>query len=63
MDFPASTGGQLFDVGLGLDFELPGSRFAGHHLGAEWLQPVAQDLNGYQLERLGALSLVWGVRF
>jgi hypothetical protein len=62
MDFPDSTGGQQLGVGLGLDLHLPG-RFAGHQLGAEWLQPVAQDLSGYQLERLGALAVVWGVRF
>jgi hypothetical protein len=62
MDFPANTGGRFFDVGLGLGVDL-GGRFAGHQLGAEWLQPVAQDPNGYQLERVGALSLVWGVRF
>jgi hypothetical protein len=29
----------------------------------EWLQPVEDDVNGYQLERDGALSATWSVAF
>ena len=63
LDYPANYGGQYWDVGFGLNAKVTGGEFAGHHLAFEWLQPVAEKVNGYQLERDGALSLSWGYAF
>jgi hypothetical protein len=63
MDFPDNYGGRTWDVGLGLELSVPRGYLAGNRLGVEWLQPVAQDLHGYQLERQGALFVVWSVGF
>jgi hypothetical protein len=63
MDFPGNYGGQRGDVGLGLDAHVPGGFLAGNRLRVEWLQPVYDDFDGYQLERVGALFAVWSVEF
>lgn len=63
MDFPANYGGQFWDIGLGLNARIPGGRFAGNRLGFEWLQPVGNDFNGFQLDRKGALSATWSYQF
>lgn len=63
MDFPASHGGRYWDVGLGLNAVVPGGDFKGHRLGVEWLEPVHTDVNGYQIERKGALSATWSKAF
>jgi len=59
MDFPANYGGEYWDVGLGLNLTLPGGRLAGHQFGVEWLQPVQEQAEGYQLERTGSLYATW----
>jgi hypothetical protein len=63
MDAPASYGGRFWDVGFGIDAVVPGDRFKGNSLGLEWLQPVADDVNGYQLERKGQLFATWRCMF
>jgi hypothetical protein len=63
MDFPDNYGGQYWDVGFGLNAMITGGEFAGNHFGFEWVQPVAENLNGYQLEREGALSATWSLAF
>ncbi|TAN48936.1 MAG: DUF3570 domain-containing protein [Methylococcaceae bacterium] len=63
MDFPASYGGQYWDMGFGLNATVPDGRLKGNHFGVEWLQPVKDDVHGYQLERDGALSATWGMAF
>ncbi|MDR4513981.1 DUF3570 domain-containing protein [Nitrosomonas sp.] len=63
MDFPKNYGGQFWNIGLGVSAVIPGGRFAGHHLGFEWLQPVHTDVNGFQLDRKGALTASWSYRF
>jgi hypothetical protein len=63
LDFPSNYGGQYWDVGFGLNAMVTGGEFAGNHLSFEWLQPVADKVNGYQLDREGALSLTWGYAF
>lgn len=63
LDFPTNYGGQYWDVGLGLNARVTGGEFTGNHLSFEWLQPVADKVNGYQLDREGALSLTWGYAF
>lgn len=63
MDFPANHGGQFWDIGLGLNAIIPGGRFAGNRFGFEWIQPVRQDFNGFQLDRKGSLSATWSYQF
>ena len=63
MDFPANYGGQFWNIGLGVNAVIPGGRFAGNHFGFEWLQPVHTDVNGFQLDRKGALAASWSYHF
>jgi hypothetical protein len=63
MDQPTNYGGQYVDVGLGLNVTIPGGSFAGHSLKFEWLQPVYTNVNGYQLNRDGALAVNWSKSF
>ncbi|WP_442498661.1 DUF3570 domain-containing protein [Methylobacter sp. sgz302048] len=63
MDSPSSHGGRYWDVGFGLNAVVPSGSLAGNRLGVEWLQPVHDDVNGYQLPRDGALSATWSYAF
>ncbi len=63
MDFPRSYGGQFWNIGVGVNVNVPGGRFAGNHLGFEWLQPVHTDINGFQLTPKGALAASWSYIF
>jgi hypothetical protein len=63
MDFPANYGGRYWDVGFGLSAEVPIGDFKGNHLSVEWLQPIMDDVNGFQLEREGTLIATWSLRF
>jgi Protein of unknown function (DUF3570) len=62
-DYPSSYGGKYWDVGFGLSAMVPSGDFAGNRVSVEWLQPVEDDVNGYQLERDGALSATWSMAF
>lgn len=63
MDYPGNYGGNYVDVGFGLSATVPTGAFAGNRLAFEWLQPVYTDVNGYQLDRDGALSFTWSYGF
>jgi hypothetical protein len=63
MDFPENYGGRFWDVGLGIGAVVPSGYLAGNRLRVEWLQPVRQDVNGYQLERRGTLAVAWSIEF
>ena len=63
MDYRASYGGRYWDIGFGLNAVVPSGELAGNSLGVEWLQPINTDVNGYQLDREGALSATWSVAF
>ncbi len=63
MDNPTNYGGQYVDVGFGLSATVPNGAFAGNRLAFEWLQPVYTNVNGYQLDRDGALSFNWSYGF
>ena len=63
LENPANKGGQFWDLGIGVNFSVPGGEFAGHSLSVEWLQPVIHDVNGYQLEQEGTLAVHWGYAF
>ena len=63
MDYTSNYGGRYWDVGFGLNVVVPSGDLAGNRLGVEWLQPVHDDVNGYQLPRDGALSASWSYAF
>jgi uncharacterized protein DUF3570 len=63
MDFPANYGGRFWDIGFGLNAFVPSGRFLGNHVSVEWLQPVRNDMNGFQLERKGTLTASWSYHF
>ncbi|CAG7856123.1 hypothetical protein MCAMS1_00498 [biofilm metagenome] len=63
MDYPGSYGGKFWDIGFGLSAVVPSGDLAGNRVSVEWLQPVEDDVNGFQLERDGTLSATWSVAF
>ncbi|MEX2207453.1 MAG: DUF3570 domain-containing protein [Myxococcota bacterium] len=63
MDFPDNYGGQFWDLGFGLSARISSGYLAGNRFALEWLEPIHDDVNGYQLERAGALFAVWSVDF
>jgi len=63
MDYTGSYGGRYWDVGFGVNASVPGGDFVGNTFSVEWRQPVMDDVNGYQLERDGALSANWSYMF
>ncbi|WP_404356784.1 DUF3570 domain-containing protein [Methylotuvimicrobium sp. KM1] len=63
LDHPQNYGGRFWDVGFGLNVVVPGGEFSGNHLSVEWLQPVHEDVNGFQLERKGTLFATWSYMF
>jgi hypothetical protein len=63
MDYASSYGGRYWDVGFGINAFAPSGSLQGNNLSFEWLQPVSDDVNGYQLPREGALSATWSYAF
>lgn len=63
MDFPKNHGGRFWDLGLGVSAYVPSGDLAGNRLSFEWIQPLKDDVNGFQLERDGALSASWSYAF
>jgi hypothetical protein len=62
-DYAGNYGGHFWDAGFGLRVVIPGGIFRGHSLAVEWLQPLATDWSGYQLERVGELTASWSLEF
>lgn len=63
MDYAGSYGGRYVDVGFGLSVTVPTGDWQGNRFSVEWLQPVDDEVNGYQLERTGTLAATWGIMF
>jgi hypothetical protein len=63
MDYTANYGGNYWDVGFGLSATVPSGDLAGNRISVEWLQPVQDNVNGYQLERDGNLAATWSLAF
>ena len=63
MDASSNYGGHYVDIGFGLSAAVPNGPLAGNKLSFEWLQPVYTNVNGYQLDRDGALSFTWSYGF
>jgi hypothetical protein len=62
-DYPRNYGGKYWDVGFGINAFVPSGDLVGNNLSFEWLQPVSTDVNGYQLNRDGALAATWSYMF
>jgi hypothetical protein len=63
VDFPQNYGGRFWDVGFGLSAEIPIAGFKDNRLRVEWLEPVDDDFNGFQLERDGSLFASFKLKF
>jgi hypothetical protein len=62
-DYPRNYGGHYLDLGLGVSATVPSGSLAGNKLSFEWLQPMYTNVNGYQLNRDGALTFTWSYGF
>jgi hypothetical protein len=62
-DLQGNYGGRFWDAGFGINTVVPSGFLKGHRFSAEWLEPVHDDVNGYQLERDGTLWLNWSKAF
>ncbi|WP_053077628.1 hypothetical protein [Burkholderia cepacia] len=62
-DLPGNYGGRVLKVGAGLNAVFRSGPLKGHRIGVEYLTPVAQNLNGYQLEQRAALYANWSIAF
>ena len=63
VDFPQNYGGRFWDVGFGLSAEIPIAGLKDNRLSVEWLEPVDDDFNGFQLERDGSLFASFKLKF
>jgi hypothetical protein len=62
-DLQPNYGGRFLDVGFGVNTVVPSGPLKGHRFAVEWLEPVYDDVNGYQLERDGTLYVNWSKAF
>jgi hypothetical protein len=62
-DIQPNYGGRFLDIGIGLNAAVQRGVLQGHRFGLEWLQPVFQDVNGYQQKRDGTLYATWARAF
>jgi hypothetical protein len=63
MDYGNNYGGHYWDLGFGLSAQVPTGNLQGNRIGVEWLQPVYDNPNGYQLQRQGGLAASWSYAF
>jgi len=63
MDFPRNQGGRFWDLGVGVSASVPRGKFIGNQFAVEWLQPLSDDFNGFQLERKGTVNATWSYHF
>jgi hypothetical protein len=62
-DLQANYGGQFLDLGIGLNAAIQQGTLQGHRFGIEWLQPMHEDVNGFQQKRDGTLYVTWSRAF
>lgn len=60
---PNRRAGKRIDLGIGLNLLGTEAGLAGHRLAIEWLEPLAEDLDGPQLKSDGMLMLGWQKAF
>lgn len=63
VDYPSNYGGRFWDLGLGASYTVQSGTWAGNQFSIEWLQPLKDDFNGYQIERKGMLNANWMYTF
>ena len=63
VNYPQNTGGHYWDIGLGVRLSPSQGILNGHTVSFEWLQPVSDVVNVYQLERTGTFSPTWTYMF
>lgn len=63
VDFTQNYGGQFVDVGIGTNINISNGLFAGHALALEWIEPVHNNYNGFQLDRRSMLTASWQFHF
>jgi hypothetical protein len=62
-DLPSNYGGEFWDVGFGINTVVTAGSLKGHRLSVEWLQPIEDDVNGFQQERDGTFYANWSKAF
>ncbi|MGL4395456.1 MAG: transporter [Hyphomicrobium sp.] len=62
-DLQYNYGGRFWDVGFGVNMVVPDGALKGHRLSVEWLQPIRDDVNGFQQERDGTFYANWSKAF
>lgn len=62
-DYQPNYGGNFWDIGFGVNMVVPDGFLEGHRLAVEWIEPIRDEPNGYQLERDGTLYLNWSKAF
>jgi hypothetical protein len=63
VDYTSNYGGRSADIGIGLNGSFQNGTLAGTRWGVEWLQPVIDKPEGYQLQRKGSLVFNWAMHF
>jgi len=56
---PANHGGTWFEGGVGLNYSIRNGVLKGHRFAVEGILPLAQDLNGPQMQRDGMITAGW----
>ena len=62
-DIQPNYGGRFLDLGIGLNAAVQRGALQGNRFGIEWLQPLHQDVNGFQQKRDGSLYATWSRAF
>lgn len=63
VDWPQNYGGRYLDVGFGLNASVSSGMLKGNQVSVELVQPVQDDVNGYQVERQRILYASWSYMF
>lgn len=63
VDYSSNYGGRYWDIGMGLSATVPTGDLQGNRFGVEWVQPLSDDVNGYQLPRQGTINASWNYGF
>ncbi|WP_207001647.1 transporter [Trinickia mobilis] len=62
-DVQSNYGGRVLKAGVGLNAVVGSGPLKGNRVGVEYVKPITQSLNGYQLEQQDALYVNWSMAF
>ncbi len=62
-DYTTNYGGHYWDVGFGMNAVVLSGDLTGNRFSVEWLQPLQDNVKGYQLNRDGTLAATWSFAF